>query len=131
MRTTSTAVLLGLLLCAGCTKSKSTDDFIADLKSGTAGERVAAVRSLPQRNQDASIVVPALIECLKDKQVDVRLNAAIGLGEFGEEAKPAIPDLRTAEKDGDARVRRAAGIAVTRIDPSLQPTPRPAKSRKK
>jgi len=114
-------LLFGLLMCAGCGKTKSTDELITDLKSGTERDRVIAVRLLPQRTGDAAKIVPAMIECLKDKQDDVRLSAAIGLGLFGEEAKLAVPELQAAENDRDARVRRAAGVALSRIDPKLAP----------
>ena len=110
-----------VLWCGGCGNRKSTDQLIADLKSPTEGDRVKAVRLLPQHKGDAAQVVPALIGALKDKDGDVRLSAAIGLGTFGEQAKDAIPALQAAEKDHDHRVREAAGVALGRIDPSLAP----------
>lgn len=110
---------LCLAVCGGCSKSKSTDELIADLKAGHARDRIIAVRLLPQRKADAAKVVPAMIESLKDQDEDVRLSAAIGLGSFGEEAKAAIPDLQAAQRDHDVRVRRAAGVALSRIDPQL------------
>ena len=122
---------LGLLICAGCGKTKSTDELIADLKSGQERDRIIAVRLLPQQKVDAAKIVPAMIECLKDKQGDVRLSAAIGLGSFGEEARLAIPELQAAENDRDARVRRAAGVALSRIDPTLAPKTDPSKRRGK
>jgi HEAT repeat protein len=109
------ALLFGLLTCAGCGK-KSTDDLIADLKSSQEGDRIKAVRLLPQRKGDAAQVVPALIEALKDKEADIRWSAAIGLGSFGEEATDAIPALQAAQRDDDARVREAARVALSRID---------------
>jgi HEAT repeat protein len=123
-------LLLGLLICGGCSKSKTTDELLADLKSDHERDRIVAVRLLPQHKIDAEKIVPAMIDCLKDKQGDVRLSAAIGLGTFGAEANGAIPELRAAEDDRDARVRRAAGVALTRIDPSLTPKP-DTKRRKK
>ena len=62
-----------------------------------------------------------MIEALKDKDDDVRLSAAIGLGYFGEQAKDAIPALQAAQRDRDARVREAAGVALSRIDPAQFP----------
>src|SRR5579875_3914003 len=106
---------LCLLTCSGCGKSKSTDELLADLKSSQAKDRIIAVRLLQQRKRDAAKVVPALIEVLKDKESDIRLSAAIGLGYFGEQAKDAIPALQAAQHDRDARVREAAGIALSRI----------------
>ena len=53
---------------------------------------------------------------------DVRRSSAIKLGGFREQAKDAIPALQKAEEhDGDARVREAAGIALSRIDPERFP----------
>jgi HEAT repeat protein len=113
-------LLLCLLACDGCGK-KSTDELVADLKSPQEGERIKAVRLLPQRKGDAAQVVPALIEALKDNEGDVRRSAAIGLGYFGEQAKDAIPALQAAQRDRDARVREAAGAALSRIDPARFP----------
>jgi HEAT repeat protein len=112
--------MLVLLACAGCGK-KSTDDLIADLKSSEEGERIKAVRLLPQRKGEAAQVVPALVEALKDKEADIRWGAAIGLGYFGEQAEDAIPALEAAQRDRDARVREAAGKALSRIDPKRAP----------
>jgi HEAT repeat protein len=120
-------LLLCLLMSGGCGKTKSTDELIADLKSGQERDRIIAVRLLPERKADAAKIVPAMIECLTDKEGDVRLSAAIGLGSFGEEARLAIPGLQAAGNDRDARVRRAAGIALSRIDPKLTPKPDPSK----
>jgi HEAT repeat protein len=115
---TGLVLLLCLLACGGCSKGKSTDELIADLKSGKEG--VIAARTLPQG--DAEKVVPALIEALKLSSSDIRRSAAIKLGGFREQAKDAIPALQKAEQhDGDARVREAAGIALSRIDPERFP----------
>ena len=122
---TGLVLLLCLLACGGCSKGKSTDELIADLKSGKEG--IIAARTLPQG--DAEKVVPALIEALKLSSSDIRRSAAIKLGGFREQAKDAIPALQKAEEhDGDARVREAAGIALSRIDPERFPySPKAAK----
>lgn len=118
---TRSVLLLCLLACGGCSKQKSTDELIQDLKSSQERDRLIAVRLLPERKADAAKVVPALIEALKDKGNDVRLSAAIGLGYFGPEARDAILSLQAAQKDRDARVREAAGKALSRIDPERFP----------
>jgi HEAT repeat protein len=116
--------LLCLLACAGCGKKKSTDQLIEDLKSPEERDRLIAVRLLPQKKGDGPRIVPALIEALKDKDGDIRVSAAIGLGSFGEQARDAIPALEAAQKNGrDARVREAAGKALSRIDPTRFPDP--------
>jgi HEAT repeat protein len=118
--------------CGGCGQAKSTEELIGDLKSAEEGNRIRAVRLLPQRKGEAAKVVPALIESLKDKQGDVRWSAAIGLGYFGDQAREAIPALQAAERDRDARVREAAGVALSRIDPARFRAPskaRPARGK--
>src|SRR4051794_12899220 len=110
-------LLLCLLACAGCAKTKSTGELIADLKSPQDKDRLIAVRLLAQRRGEAADVVPALIDALKDHESDIRLSAVIGLGTFGAEARDAVPLLReTAQSDRDARIRRAAGVALSRIE---------------
>jgi len=117
---TGLVLLLCLLACGGCSGGRSTDELIADLKSGKQKEGLFAARTLPQG--DAEKVVPALIEALRHRGNDIRRSAAIKLGGFGEQAKDAIPALQKAEEhDGDARVREAAGIALSRIDPERFP----------
>ena len=124
---TGLVLLLCLLACGGCSKGKSTDELIADLKSGK--EKRGLSRRAPCRGDDAEKVVPALIEALKLSGSDIRRSAAIKLGGFREQAKDAIPALQKAEEhDGDARVREAAGIALSRIDPERFPySPKAAK----
>jgi HEAT repeat protein len=111
------------LACAGCGGTKSTDELLGDLKSAQERDRIMAVRLLPQRKEDAERIVPALIESLKDKEGDVRWSAAIGLGTFGDQARDAIPALQAAQQDQDARVREAARVALSRIDPIRFPAP--------
>jgi HEAT repeat protein len=119
---TGLVLLLCLLACGGCGDQKSTDELIADLKSGKEEEGVIAARTLPRGKGDAEKVVPALIEGLAHKGSNVRRSSALKLGEFHEQAKDAIPALQKAEHDdADARVREAAGIALSRIDPKQFP----------
>jgi HEAT repeat protein len=114
-------LLLCLLACGGCGKTKSTDELIANMKSPQEKDRLIAVRLLPQRKGDAAKVVPALIDGLKDTEGDIRWSAAVGLGYFGDRAKDAVPALQEARRDRDARVREAAGNALSRIDPAKFP----------
>jgi HEAT repeat protein len=123
MRVRIRLLLLAGLLACGCGKTKSTDDLIGDLKSAEERDRIIAVRLLPQRKGDAGKVVPALIESLKDKHADIRWSAAIGLGYFGDQARDAIGALQAAERDRDSRVREAAAVALSRIDPARFPAP--------
>jgi HEAT repeat protein len=117
----SIVFLIGLLACNGCGKQKTTDELIADLKSPEEGDRIIAVRLLSERKGEAAKIVPSLIESLNDKEGDIRWSAAIGLGSFGDLAKNAIPALQEAQRDRDPRVREAARVALSRIDPTAFP----------
>ncbi len=109
-------ILMGSLAFAGCSKGPSTDELIEDLSSPDDADRIKATRWLQHRQGDAAKVVPALIEKLKDVDVDVRWSAAIGLGYFGAEAEQALPALEEAKHDHDARVREGARVAISRIE---------------
>jgi HEAT repeat protein len=125
---TTFVLLLGLLACGlggACSKEKSTNELITDLKSPQAQEqdRTIAVRLLPRRKGDAAQVIPALIEALGNKSDNVRQGAVIGLGSFGAQAKAAVPALEAMRDDPDVRVREAVGVALSRIDPATFPDP--------
>jgi HEAT repeat protein len=108
-------ILTCALACAGCNKAASTDELIEDLSSTDTEDRVRAVRLLQNRQSDGDKVVPAMINLLNDKAINVRLSAIIGLGYFGAEAESALPELEKAEKDSDGKIRRAATTAIARI----------------
>jgi HEAT repeat protein len=61
--------------------------------------------------------VPNLIEDLKDADPAVRKEAAEGLQQLGDGAKPALPALAEAVKDKDEAARDAAIVALLVIDP--------------
>jgi HEAT repeat protein len=107
-----------VLLAPGCGK-KSTGQLIKDLQAPDELTRLEAVRTLPAREADAAEVIPALIEALKDESDEVRRGAAFGLGTFGERARDAIPALLACQRDDpEASVRKAAGTALSFIDPT-------------
>jgi len=116
--------LLCVLASYGCGKGeKSTPELISDMQSPQEKDRLIAVRLLPGHKVDAAQIVPVMIEALKDKKTDVRRSAAIGLGDFGDSAKEAIPALQATLKDHNALVREAAGHALSRIDPTQFTSP--------
>ena len=82
--------LIGLaLVLAGC--GKSTEDWLAQLKDGDVVKRRQAIRELGARNADASQIVPALTEALRDESGYVRHDAATTLGKFGDAICPRSP----------------------------------------
>src|SRR5262249_1432168 len=68
-------------------------------------------------NKDANSpkAVQALIETLKDKDVEVRKNAVLALGRIGKGGKAAVSALRNALEDDDVDVRGAAALALGRM----------------
>ena len=65
--------------------------------------------------------IPALLEGLKNKDANIRKNAAFALGEIGPEAESAISELsRVLKKDPDREVRKNAAFALGEIgSPSI------------
>src|SRR5205085_3655171 len=63
---------------------------------------------------DAIHVVPKLLPLLSDQEASVREAAANAIGEIGPTTHDrVVPALATAlQKDGDARVRRGAAVAL-------------------
>ena len=59
--------------------------------------------------------MPALIEAIKSKEVEVRGAAVYALGEIGPGARQAVPAVSQALKDEDADVRKAAALALGKI----------------
>ena len=71
---------------------------------------------------DAKAAIPALIEGLSSREVDIRRNAAFALGELGSEAEPALEVLaRAMRKDPDREVRRNAAFALGETGPVALP----------
>src|SRR6266542_3684718 len=64
-------------------------------------------------NENSTAVSSALIETLLDKRSEARAKAADVLGDIGDES--AIPALRNALQDEDARVRRSALNALEKL----------------
>jgi HEAT repeat protein len=94
----------------GEVNASDVDDAIEPLKKAVAKDidssvRSAAARALGDINPDAAGTVPVLIDRLKDKKEakDVKVAVAIALGQFGGEAKDALPLLRDFAKEFDAK----------------------------
>ena len=113
-----TIVLLAVLgaLLSGC-GGKSTREWIEQLRSGDAAERLHAVKALGETREDPNVIVPALVETLRDEDAFVRRDAAEALGKIGAGAAPAVPALLAAMQDRNPGVRREAARALNRIKP--------------
>jgi HEAT repeat protein len=109
-------VMSVVALLAGC-GGKPTDEWVRQLHSGDAAERLHAVQALGGRAAEAPVVVPALAEALKDENAFVRRDAAVALGKIGPQAQPAVPALLAARKEKERSVRKAADEALKMIDP--------------
>jgi HEAT repeat protein len=70
--------------------------------------------------------VPPLVQALREGDRRARAEAAEELGLIGPAATAALPALREAAKDDDARVRVSAALAGARIDPKEEGAAVPA-----
>ena len=66
---------------------------------------------------EKAVLVPVMTDQLKQKDPRIRYHAAKTLGECGQDARSATPDLRRTAQDPDQDVRQASGDALVKIDP--------------
>jgi hypothetical protein len=78
--------------------------------------RNLAVAGISRMQSEAARIVPAMIERLSDGDAVHRKNAAIILGHFGSEAKPAVRSLLKMLNDEEVNARRAASNALRQIE---------------
>jgi len=81
----------------------------------------APMRSPESRGKVAAYLLPALCLALLDQQPEVRIISAFRLMLLGPDARSATGALRNALQDPDARVRKAAAIALAQIETDLDP----------
>lgn len=100
--------------------AKSVDEALAALKSPDASERRDAVEGLRGRKEKEADIAAALIETLKDADVEVRAAAARTLAQYGTHAAPALPTFdewvkaaSSAEKpDANTILQATSALAV-------------------
>ncbi len=85
------------------------------LKGNDPPTRGAAAAALGGIHSDPDVVIPALVACLEDS--DINDAAAEALGNFGPLAKSAVPKLLPL-LHGDKEARSAAILALPKIDPA-------------
>ncbi len=78
----------------------------------------SAITALGQIHGQPAMVVPAFMEVLRRRNTDAERWMAIALGEFGSDAKPAVPLLIKCYDDQKNRDWKAdIGAAIKKIDP--------------
>jgi len=109
----------------GQKESKVIAALAAALKDEDAAVRLKAVASLFELNEQATaqrpVVLPSLIEALRDKNEEVQAGAAILIGKFGQDAREAVPDLMTLLKAAHVKARQNATYALAVIGPDARP----------
>jgi len=83
------------------------------LANGSPRQRRLAARALAYMGPEAEPAVPALVKAIESREMDMRREVALALGEIGD--RRAIPALRRALKDEEPDVRRSAGNALGKI----------------
>jgi len=76
--------------------------------------RIAAAQALCDWGQEEA-ALPVLVQALEHDSDTVRLHAATALGQIGEKARPALPQLRAAMKDKYVAVRNVTKYALQRF----------------
>jgi HEAT repeat protein len=86
--------------------------LVRALADGSTDVRQAAADALSKFGTDAA---PALIAALKDDKLTHRLDIIRALGNIGEPAKDAIPELKTIFLGNDEKIAQEAGQALAKI----------------
>ena len=76
--------------------------------------RVSAARSLWRLNRDPSSI-HALSDALSSERSDVRWQAAIALGQCGQDASHAVPQLKASAREADRVLAYLIGEALSKI----------------
>jgi hypothetical protein len=86
------------------------------IKGGDQPVAVASAAALGTLRASPEIAIPALREVSHSTNAFLRRSAVIAIGQFGDRARSAIPDLLEAMNDLDSTVRLAATDALNRIE---------------
>jgi HEAT repeat protein len=91
--------------------------MVGYLSAGDSHAREITLSYCVSQNHRKKEMVPALIECLKDKNFNVRIQACKLLGQLGKEATDAVEALRALVNDSNPNVQTAAQTALNAIQP--------------
>jgi HEAT repeat protein len=100
--------------------------FIQELKNPASRNDILSARNLALIGPDAADAVPALTECLKQKDNDLLATAAHALGEIGPPSWKAATSLTLLLGDGNPEVQKQARAALAKIGPGAIPALRGA-----
>ena len=82
-----------------------------------ADARRSAAVALGNIGTQPKVVIPALMEALKDKSIKVNMAAVNALGAYGMQARPAVPALRAfAKTKKDKQIMGAVNMTVKQIN---------------
>jgi HEAT repeat protein len=77
---------------------------------------VSAIARVAPEGPEAREAIGSLVAMMRDGRPELRPYAAIAISDFGAHAIAALPELREAGGSGDARLRRAAQMSISRIE---------------
>ncbi len=106
-----------VLVQQGNAASNAVPALLQALGEGTSEKRMEAAWCLGHICVGAEQVVPRLMAELSRENTGVSWCAALALGRFGSEARPALPQLMRLRESGDRDMRAVATAAVFLIDP--------------
>ena len=95
---------------------KAWEPMESALKGADSNFRVAIVQSLQSSQYKRKEGVPALVDCLKDGNVSVRIMACNVLANIGPDAVGALEGLRGLSNDPNQAARSSAIAAISRIE---------------
>jgi len=110
LKSNLTIILLQLLLATAIFAEKSSDDYIADLKSEDMNIQIAAARKLGASKVEKAL--PDLTALLKSPATDVQVAAATAIGAIGKKGAASDELLALAAGSKSGLVKYAAYVAL-------------------
>lgn len=92
----------------------------AQLKSGTWEKQFQAFRSARRLGKSGTVLLPALLELIRDPKEDVAGEAATTIGLIGADAASAVPALMELLREPNTKRSHAAVYALGAIGPAAQ-----------
>jgi HEAT repeat protein len=95
----------------------ATPSFLRWAASSNQSDRTCGVIGLWKVRNVPSVAVPVLAASLSDANGNIRVTAAAALGDYGSEARQAVPALELLLNDPSELVRSSTTAALRKIDP--------------